>query len=312
MLATGPAEVAAVTDGGEKECSRGRFCSALEIRRNGDGTVEWVPARTYRAFCDPCTTAIRSALPALPPAWALLRLWGLEPGRSGWARRTAPGSRLPLAGGADALMRAIPESLLSWEERVRDIAGLSDVDRHRARREFLADESDPLAPVRHRLALLKTSAGLMVEYLSTLLSLEAAPMFRPADEGLDLDDHGGADAGHEILRLRYKARAYLGFVTGRPEFFEGVPCKQCSEMGSLTRAPLPPKPEDEAYRSVCGKCGYLMTDAQHKAWVDWYAGWANTSGLACKRCQANRHAECAWDRCDCRASRHQGGRRGVV
>lgn len=293
-------------DDGERECARGQWCSALTIRRNADGTVEWVPARTPRAFCDPCAAGVSHAIDGLPAAWAMLRLWGLEPGASGGRVRSPAGPRLPVAAAADALMRAIPEVILSWEERVHDVAGLSDLDRHRHRRQVLRSGELPGDPeaVRRFLVPLRASARLLREYRSTLLSLEPAAMGRPAGDGVEFVDLDGTDAGHEFLRLRHQARAHVGLVTGRPDYFEGVPCKQCGAMG-LERAPLPSRPGDEAMWSRCGKCSALMTEAQYGAWADWYAGWAKSAGLACRKCQLGRHGECAWERCDCRGRGHR-------
>lgn len=309
-----PAAAEAETSAEGELCARGQFCSALTIQRNDDGTVEWVPARTPRPFCDPCASAVGHALTALPAAWAMLRLWGLEPGRGGTSgRRTAPGPRLPVAGQADALMRAIAECILSWEERVRDVDGLSDVDRNRLRvplRREAEDASD-IEAVRRFLVPLRKSAGIITGRLSVLLALPPEPMGRPTADGVEFAKLDGTEAGHEILRLHHQARAYLGFTHGRPDYFQGVPCKQCGKM-ALERAPLPLKPGDEAMWSRCTACASLMTEEQYGAWVTWYAGWAKSAGLACRRCQAGRHAECAWERCDCRVQGHGSAQRVPV
>jgi len=108
----------------------------------------------------------------------------------------------------------------------------------------------------------------------------------------------GTAAGHEILHLHYRARRLLGETKAPRESFDGVPCRQCGDMGSLERAEPPSDPKIAAMHSRCASCGHAMDAKTYGQWAAWYSRWAQTAGpKTCKRCQRGKHDECAWSAC---------------
>jgi hypothetical protein len=280
-------------EGGE-ECSRGNYCSGRRIVTEGSER-KILPARTYGAFCESCRTLIASCLSELPPAYVRLAGEIGEPSSAGTAIRSPFGPRLPLRADVDALMRAIAETLLSWDERVRTIARLSVLDTQRSRRAVQA-------------GVVTRSAGLLGAHLTVLLALEPGPMVRAvrarsAPDDIVIADLGGKEAGEEILWLHRSALMILGEIVKQREPLDGVPCKRCEEFG-LERAEPPSNPEHEAMWSECSSCRHQMTKKQFEDWSRWYSTWAARTGLGCRRCALQRHDECIYANCACRASGH--------
>jgi hypothetical protein len=211
-----------------------------------------------------------------------------------------------LRGDVDALAREIAEVLLSWEERVRDVAGRNAPGTAR-----------PGGTAR----AVSRAAGLLSDCLTVLLALPPGPVTRSVftsagrPDEIVLADLDGTGAGEEILSLHLRARSVLGETRRQAEIFDGVPCKSCDATGTLERAEPPSDPKREAMWSVCSRCRHMMGKKDFDAWVKWYGVWSASSQVTCRRCktaagladpgEAGRwHAECRWDACSCRACGH--------
>jgi hypothetical protein len=274
-------EERAAEQGGDP-CSRDIFCSGRRIVA-GNGERKVVPARTYGHFCASCQGLIASCLSELPPAYVRLRREIGEASSQHAGVRTPFGPRLPLRADVDELMRSIAEVLMSWNERVREVARLSALDTQLSRR-------------RDQAAAVAGSARLLGAHLNVLLALEAGPMVRAvrvhsAPDEIAVLDLSGRDAGEEVLQLHRSALLVLGEIVKRRETLDGIPCKMCECM-SLERAEPPSDPSKEAMWSRCDECGHLMSRADFEAWAAWYARWAGRAQPACRRCELGRHDEC--------------------
>src|ERR1700730_12933195 len=104
-----------------RQCSRApaEFCDGSAITWLDDGTGRREPARTSRAFCEPCRSRIISCLEDLPPAYARLRAALGDAPRTGKAIRAPFGPGEPIRAEIDALMRVTAVILHVWEFRVR-------------------------------------------------------------------------------------------------------------------------------------------------------------------------------------------------
>lgn len=117
---------------------------------------------------------------------------------------------------------------------------------------------------------------------------------------------GAVHAGAEVLALDWHARRVTGMVPAHAETLDGVPCRSCEAMSSLTRVEQPPpdpaRPPPPVVR--CPDCGDEMTRAELAAWAAQYAAWVKGAGiLTCRRCDMQPgldvHPECCWASCTC-------------
>jgi hypothetical protein len=263
-----------------RPCRQGPFCASAVTADTPDGPVR-VPLKGPRAFCDPDRGKVATALDALPRDYAALAADLGNPGQQAGTVRSPFGPRIPLRLGAEALMRAIAESLVSWHDRVAAVASLTPPPAERARDGWLVDRA----------------VRVMSPRLDALLALDPEPMRRACahhlirllgDDAPDgivrpgyviaWPDLGGADAGLEILRLHRLARVTLGETRPKPVELLGVPCRveEC-DMLALRRADLPDnlEPGDEdAPWSQCSSCGDIMTETEYRTWTKRYARWA--------------------------------------
>lgn len=216
---------------GLHDCARGERCAARTTAAGTDGERIIVPAQTYRTFCDPCRDRIRDCLNDLPSRLTDLRARIGDKGRSDGPRvsgggRTAP---VPINLAVDALLRHAEEILLSWDERVRPVARLTDL----------------AAP--SRADAVTAACTMLTAHVDALLALTAADMARTMDlaraEHLPDDANGwvhpsgewiqynsalsGADAGREILNLHHRALKVLGYAPQHHDLV--VACWQCGE-----------------------------------------------------------------------------------
>ena len=133
----------AVTDEEGKPCSRipPELCDGARLVTQDDGTVLRQPARTPRAFCDPCRSRIVTCLDELPVAYLKLgAALGVRP-RTGRAVRAPFGPSEPVRGEIDALMRVMAVIVHGWEARVRGSRlGLASRD--------IGDPGDPASVAR--------------------------------------------------------------------------------------------------------------------------------------------------------------------
>ena len=164
-------------------------------------------------------------------------------------------------------MRLLAETLFGWHERVAMVARLTMPDTEVSRQ-------------RNTATAIEYAANVLDAHMAVLIALPAEPMFRPRDGGMELLDLSGIDAGHEILRLHYRARATLGETKAQPEILDGVPCKMCEAM-ALERAEPPSDPKREAMHSHCANCHHQLSLKDYRAWADWYAKWAERAAPVC-------------------------------
>lgn len=279
-----------VPEDGQHHCSRGEWCASSVIVTE-DGETRREPAYTFQSFCPRDREHVAAALDDLPDLHARLSDELGEKRRGGGEKVTVSKSApIPVNTAVDALMRDITETLVSWHERVADIARLSfpGGDLSRRRRDHVAVEAAVTALSGH---------------LDALLALPPQPMWRTADDSRELEDLDGAAAGLEILHLHYLCRRLLGETRARAETFDGIPCRECEDI-ALEHAEPPSDPDEHAPKSRCASCGDVMDDEEFEAWADRYSTWAESAMPACRRCQRGDHEQCAWQACPCRSVSH--------
>ena len=89
-------------------------------------------------------------------------------------------------------------------------------------------------------------------------------------------DLSGADAGEEILSLRYRARSVLG-ETRMTERLD-VPCPDPScDLLMLVRV------QGSEYAAECQACGRLLTEQEYRTWTRLYAATLSTAELDAAR-----------------------------
>ena len=119
----------------------------------------------------------------------------------------------------------------------------------------------------------------------------------------------GIGAGLGILRLHRLCMRLTGEVREQAEILDGIPCRRedCEDM-ALERAEPPADPSRPAMHSVCASCRDTMALEEYREWAGWYARWADGLELACRRCELDRHGECIYARCACKAGGHAADR----
>jgi hypothetical protein len=238
----------------QRECARREWCRKYTLK-TADGQTSRRGALGYRAFCELDEAGIGAALGDLPGYYVYLGAELGMPATDGQHLHVPAGPRLPIRPDIDALMRLITETLCSWEERVRAAARLTTLDTQLSRHR------------RSGKAVLQASRVLSA-HLGVLLALAAEPMTRLSDGMVATEDLSGADAGLEILHLKYRARSALGETRPKPEELLGVLCRRKScDLRALYRADPPQHDGAAAYWSVCAACGDRMTEAQYRTWT---------------------------------------------
>jgi len=315
-------------------CSRQppELCDGARLVTQDDGTARREPARTPRAFCQPCESRIIACLGEIPAAWERLEEALGDPVRRASPVRVMPGSRVLVSPEIDALMRPMAVILGGWAARVRHVPGL--------------DLADPGLPPDSPEGV-RAACEAMARHATPLLSLRAGwttrvftwPPGMPMPAGTEDEIGGqeiiaigdgwakvtvqrsGADAGNEIIDLHWRARRILGETRTRPEAYDGIPCRACEAM-TLERAEPPSDPSLPANHSRCPECGDEMDRETFAQWADTYVQWAKGAGIKeCRRCglaaragtpedRARLHAECCWEYCKCQDGPHP--RRRVI
>lgn len=279
-----------VPEEGQRSCARSEWCASSVIVTE-DGETRREPGLTYQAFCARDREHIATALDDLPDLHTRLADELGEKRRGAGEKITMSKSApLPVNTAVDALMRDVTETLVSWHERVADVARLSfpGGDLSRRRRDHVAVEA---------------AVTVLSGHLDALLALPLQPMVRYRDDEREMPDLEGADAGLEILHLHYLCRRLLGETRAHAETFDGIPCRECEDM-ALERAEPPADPAENAPKSRCASCGDVMDDEEFEAWADRYSTWAESAMPACRRCQRGDHEQCAWQACPCRSFGH--------
>jgi hypothetical protein len=220
-----------VGDEGLRDCARGERCAARKTVLASSGGRDVVPAQTYRVYCDADRTRIQDVLNDLPARYRELRARIGDKGRADGPRVSGGGKTppVPINLGVDALLRQIEEIVLSWDERVRAVARLTDLT----------------AP--SRAAAVPTACTMLGSHVDALLGLEAEAMARTMDlaraEYLPEDasgwvhpsaewilyntDLGGEQAGRESLNLHHRCLKVLGRTPLHHDLI--VPCWLCGE-----------------------------------------------------------------------------------
>lgn len=190
-------------------CARGAHCAARTTTPDGPQAA-W----TWRAFCDPDRALIEAALRGMPALYVAVA-HQLGTPRTGGApddvrvttTKTPP---IPINLDADEVLRDMTATLVSWEERVRDVARLAQLDTatSRARRDGFA---------------ITQAVRVLAPRVDALLALPAAPMIRRGT----IHDLDGADAGLEILDLRWRGARGLPEADERAGEPIRVPCGKC-------------------------------------------------------------------------------------
>ncbi|MBO2464477.1 hypothetical protein [Actinomadura violacea] len=206
------------------------------------------PARTPRVFCDADRTRIHDALKALPGLhYDLHRALGERATTTSNGRPSGkPTPSLPIRIDLADLAHQIRETLLGWEERVRDVAGLPET---------------PARGVRPGVAL-DRAVRILTRHLDALLALAPAAMTRPRADGADgweYPDLDGADAGLEVLVLVHRCRSALG-LTRAPQLLS-APCEHCG-LALIERLDGAAGMDDAA---TCTGCGHHYRPAEYAA-----------------------------------------------
>jgi hypothetical protein len=240
---------------GQRECARAEWCRDYTLETE-DGQTVRKGKLGPRSFCDADRAEIDTALGQLPGYWAHLRAELGKPSADGMHVHMPFGPRVPIRLDIDAQMRLMVETLCSWEERVRDVGRLTPLD-------------TSLSRWRRDGKAITQSARILGAHLDVLLALGTGPMARLRDGVMATEELGGADAGLEILHLKYRARSILGETTPPPVELEGIQCRRqsCDLRNTLYRAEPPQHEDSPAYWSVCAACGDRMTETEYRLWT---------------------------------------------
>ncbi|WP_242882642.1 hypothetical protein [Actinomadura litoris] len=223
-----------------RTCAAGNRCTAR---------TEHGPARTFRTFCDADRDRIHDALVALPGLHYDLHqaLGDRAPAIGGEGRPSGkPKSSLPIRVDLADLAHQLRETLLGWEERVRAVAGLPDA---------------PDRGVRPGVVMDRT-VRILTRHLDAMLILQPEPMARPRpddEDGWELRDLDGADAGLEILALARRCRSALG-LTLAPQLL-AAPCENCG-LALIERIDGMSGLDDAA---TCTGCGHHYPAGEYAA-----------------------------------------------
>lgn len=264
-----------------RRCARGEHCPGAQAAEDGSVTPDW--AEYDSPFCRRDRDHAGRCLASLPEWYVRLRA-GLGDKRQQSDERVS-GSRtapVPVRLDYDALIRDMLFVLCSWEERVREAAELEvlDTELSRHRRDERSLPGAVTVLTAHFGLLLSLPAGPMRRYRSMRSAAQLPPgtpgIVRPlagyAEIVLPLS---GADAGNEIMHLHYRARSSLGETRPPAERLEGVPCRQCDQVG-LERASAWSASDaaDTDAWSECSACGHMMSRREYAEWTEMYAAWA--------------------------------------
>lgn len=290
----------------DRRCARGEWCSGRTVTIDA-GVRTVIAAPTPRAYCDRCQEHISRCLegatdPETGEDNGMAALWNrlyAELGENRQAEvmvRIPFGPSVPLSEVIDSHMRAMGEILCSWEERVRDVAGLSAIGEAAARPQDSLDD-------------IQRSVSILAPRASTLLSLQPQDMMRYPERNrpprnrdikpglydaatvLSADRYtitaawyaGGLEAGQEILHLHYMARRILLETSPPQPLLPDFRCRVCEQK--LLRKASPPWHESGTwFWSRCDGCGDEMTredyDINAKRWLAYEKAHLETARLA--------------------------------
>ena len=297
---------------GERPCARLEWCSSATRVRQDDGTTVRTPASGPRAFCEADDRIIEAALRAFPSTWARLWPSLLEHVTAEILVRIPFGPSAPIRCDVDEVLRAMVDCALSWHERVAAVDGTltppggDDEDEPDWRQRSLGRHAPVLMGQSSRRLAGRVSAltGLAPEPMVRPELVASMGCGTPvADPVLSWDERvaavagvpladvrglaaggpcapggtvmvsaGGAEAGSEILRLDYLARAAMGEIEPAPVCLIGVPCRECQRQ-ALQLAPPAQHDGDTQHYSICSWCRDVMEEPDYRAWVKSWAAY---------------------------------------
>ena len=263
-----------------QRCARGDWCEERTVViERGERIV--TAALSPRPFCGGCTGHIRQCLDGpgdgLPKLYARLAREIGEERHAEVLIRLPFGPSVPLNEAIDAHMRAMTETMASWEERIRAVDSLSGLPRPDCPQDDAADLERSVAIIEPRLsALLSLAPQEMIRFL---------PPWAIAEQDQDTeilggDSYavrvvirlGGRHAGEEIMHLHYVARRLLLETSPPQPLLPDFRCRACEQK--LLRKAAPPWHEDGTwFKSRCDACGDEMTEDEYKQnalrWIAW-------------------------------------------
>ncbi|GAA0969890.1 hypothetical protein GCM10009555_017810 [Acrocarpospora macrocephala] len=194
-------EPRAHTNDGTRPCARDQRCSAATIDPD---TGKREPAWSPRPLCDTDRDALQFVITQFPRMYVRLhqQLLVTGAGSAGGPKvSTSKSAPIPLNTSADELLRLLVATLVSWEERVRDVARLSPLDTENSRR-------------RRDSVAVDQAVKILTPRVDALIALQAEPMMRDGE----VVEMGGADAALELFHLHWRCRAALtdGDAPARP------------------------------------------------------------------------------------------------
>jgi hypothetical protein len=280
-------------EGGDRLCARGEWCASGAKQRRDDGTFTRAPSTCTRAFCEKDWGLTARCLDGLPTLHGRLHAAIGDHVVREIVLRVPFGPTVPLRLDVDEIMRLIVDCVMTWHERVADVAPTLTPIRTRDWRErSLGMRSGDQLP---------HSVKILAGHLTTLLGLPAAPMLRPsaspaakavyaaeivraAGETV-LTIAAGETAGNEILRLDWLGRACLLETPAPVERIIGVPCKEC-ERRALVRAAPPQHEGDPEFASCCRYCGDLLSPDEYAEWAALNAAYHRNNRTPAQRATA--------------------------
>ncbi|MEO3860906.1 hypothetical protein [Acrocarpospora sp. B8E8] len=191
----------------DRPCARDQRCSAATIDPD---TGRREPAHSPRPLCDTDRDLLQVAIGQLPRMYVRVHQALLVAGASsngGPKVTTSKSPGLLINTSADELLRLLTFTLVSWEERVREVAHLSPLDTELSRR-------------RRDSVALQQAVKILEPRVDALLALDFEPMMRDG-EIVELD---GEDAALELFQLHWKCRAVLTDTSAPAEPLK-VPCR---------------------------------------------------------------------------------------
>ena len=221
----------------------------------------WHPAKTYQAFCSPCTDRITACAAELPPLYGYLYHGG-APARTGRPVRIPPGPRILVSPVTDALLRTAAAQTGGWAARTRSVPGLSlsrsphphgSPERLRDDCRVLALHPGPLLALAEGPTVRAYPWPLTGEEETRLADCEIVRM--GGDWVHVIEMLAGPVAGAEILELHYRARKLTGQAPAPPDLLDGIPCRSCEAMSSLEVIPAPPPDPEKPPPAFAGAAG---------------------------------------------------------
>lgn len=273
----------------EDRCARSEWCSGRVITvENGQRTI--TPAVTPRAYCDGCQDYITACLEDFPGLYQRLHAEITEHHQGELAVHAPFGPSVPLNTAVDAQMRAMTETLFSWELRIRADASLSDLGGHEA------EPQDDLADLERSLSVIVPDRMTMLLGFAPQEMVRFMPAWAVREEDLDgevtADNNGilkvtvmldGRRAGQEIMHLHYMARRLLLETNPPMPLLPDFRCRVC-EKKLLRKASPPWHEEGEWFWSRCDGCGDEMTrgeyDRNARRWIAYERAHLETVRLA--------------------------------